>query len=954
MKRAGSVPGDNRTENWDKVDRAVKAFEDAWRFGKRPAIDDYLHAAGTERPALLRELALVDLERRLKAGQAARVEVYLKCFSELMTEPQGVLDLICLEYEQRRRKESEKTLRGELLGRFPAHRQALLAAFDRHQAEEESFTEIGQVPVLAAQARTATAVSQTVAELVTLLREGQFLKQVHLDKVTRDLQHRFGQTDKLLRELVRWGWLTPYQAEAMAQGRGPGLLVGPYVLLEPLGAGGMGQVFKARHRLMNRLAAVKLIRPEARSSPDFLQRFLREVEAAAQLAHPNIVAAFDAAQYGATLYLAMEYVPGMDLGRLLKAHGPLPVDRACDYVRQAALGLQHAHERGLIHRDIKPSNLLVAIEDRGSGMEDRGLKIEDRRSKIADRSSIRNPRSSIPLSGTIKLLDLGLARLQLDTGDERRRLTQEGEVMGTPDYMAPEQVLDSRQADIRSDIYALGCTLYHLLAGQPPFPTGSIVEKLLAHQKNEPIAVEQLRPDIPPALAPVVRRMLAKRPDSRYQTPGQVAAALAPFCPGPTATAVELPLQAIPVAAVRATATASRRRRWLWPAVAAGATAVLVMAVIFWSNGKGSDPIDPEESPPVVVNLLDRLKPADIPFKFRWQGQPKELVAILGATSPHKGHVSCVVFSPDGKYLLSACNDLEKSAEVRLWNLETLQPVYHVDFGETVTCIAVTRDGKRAAAMGFRPQLLAWDLATGKELFRQNGWRVCYDLHFSPDGRWLLGDENPDWNIVPLEARNPGGNVLILNGQTGEKHATFHERKSPFLRSIQVFKDGKTAVCATIKHLSAEPAGIFFFDVPSGKPIKSWTYKEGGFMQIRLSPDNRYLYGSHEKDGHLWIWDLKQPKPEPIRKPASKTAIHSMALSRDGNTLLTYAPADFELVEWTVPVGNKGPTWKLPSISYHLQVIAMAPDGRHIAVGRGDGCILILRLKERVDVRAGA
>src|SRR5579864_1853731 len=236
MTKAGSMP--DRSANWDKVDRAVKAFEDAWRFGKQPAIEDYLHDAGAEQLTLLRELALVDLERRLKAGQRARVEAYLKRFAELAGEPQGVLDLIALEYEQRRRKENAQALRKELLGRFPAHRASLVAAFERLQAEEETFTEIQKVPVLSTPTPTPTDVPQTVAELVTLLRDGQFLKQVHLDKVTRDLQYRFGQAAELRRELVRWGWLTPYQAEAMAQGRGAGLLVGPYVLLEPLGAGG--------------------------------------------------------------------------------------------------------------------------------------------------------------------------------------------------------------------------------------------------------------------------------------------------------------------------------------------------------------------------------------------------------------------------------------------------------------------------------------------------------------------------------------------------------------------------------------------------------------------------------------------------------------------------------------------------------------------------------------------
>src|SRR5262249_31791713 len=162
--------------------------------------------------------------------------------------------------------------------------------------------------------------------------------------------------------------------------------------------------------------------------------------------------------------------------------------------------------------------------------------------------------------------------------------------------------------------------------------------------------------------------------------------------------------------------------------------------------------------------------------------------------------------------------------------------------------------------------------------FHQKGWRFCYDLRFSPNGRWLLGAQHPDWSL-PVEARNRYMTVLILNGETGEKHETFQESKYPFLRNIQIFKDGKTAVAASVKHLSAEPPAISFFELPSGKLIKSWTYKDGGFMQIHLSSGNRYLYGGHEKDGHLWIWDLKQPKPEPIRKPATKSPIHSMALS---------------------------------------------------------------------------
>jgi WD40 repeat protein/tRNA A-37 threonylcarbamoyl transferase component Bud32 len=936
MAKAGPAPGDDRTETWDKVDRVVMAFENAWRLGKQPAIEHYLKDAAEERQALLRELALVDLERRLKAGQTARVEAYLQRFAALAADPQAVLDLIALEYEQRRRKQDAATVRAELLRRFPAYRQALAA---RLEGEDAAATFIVQGADLGTAAPVATQVTPTVAQLVTALRQGHLLKQAQLEKLT-DLQHRFPKAADLRSELVRCGWLTPYQAQEISQGRGASLVVGPYVLLEPLGVGGMGQVFKARHRLMNRLAAVKLIREESRSSSEFQQRFLREVEAAAQLAHPNIVAAFDAAQHGPSMYLAMEYVDGVDLARLLKAHGPLPVARACDYIRQAALGLQHAHERGLSHRDVKPSNLLLASG--GPASPERALA----------------PAESLsPVAGTIKVLDLGLARFQFESDDERR-LTRVGDVMGTPDYIAPEQVVDTRRADIRSDIYSLGCTLYELLAGRPPFATGSIEEKLLAHQTCQPAALEQMRPEVQSALAQVVRRMMAKRPEDRYQTPGEVAAALAPFGAALTAIPLGFPAGAVrgpvvaptarpvPVAMAARTEPGSaprrRPRRWLWAAVAGGATLVLLSIWLFRPRGQGANETDKKElPPPPVVSLLDRLRPQDIPFELRWAGQPKELVAILGATSPQAGQVTNVLFCPDGKHLLSGCSGNETSATVRLWSLETMQPVYHIHPGKAAACIAVTSDGKRAAAMGFKPLLLGWDLATGKELFRKNGWQFCYDLRFSLDGRWLLGDQNPVSTGVRQDST-----VLILNGATGAKHAAFQESKSPFLRSIQLFKDGKTAVSASILLTSREPASISFFEVPSGKPIKAWTYKEGGFAKICLSPDNRYLYGAHEKDGHLWIWDLKRPKAEPIRKPASKTPTLSMALSPDGHSLFTIAPTDSKLIEWAVPAGKKLREWPIMNVPSWSHVLDVAPDGRHIAVGRADGRILILRLKE--------
>jgi formylglycine-generating enzyme required for sulfatase activity/tRNA A-37 threonylcarbamoyl transferase component Bud32 len=346
----------------------------------------------------------------------------------------------------------------------------------------------------------------TVAALIEALRQSRLLDTPQLTEVEQTLQPRCADARALARELLQRGWATAFQVNQLMQGRAADLVLGQYVLLERLGEGGMGQVFKARHRMMNRTVALKLIRNEVITHPQSVRRFRQEIEAAAKLSHPNIVIAHDANEVDGKHFLTMEYVDGTDLSKLVKQQGPVPADRACDYVRQAALGLQHAHERGLVHRDIKPSNLLLTTP-------------------IGTRAG-----------GTIKLLDMGLARLMGDNGSgggPAHELTKAGTLVGTADYMAPEQAVDSHQADIRADIYSLGCTLYYLLTGQPPFPHGTVMQKLFSHNQEEPRPVEQLRVDLPDGLGPVVRRMMAKAPQDRYQTPGETAAALAPFCTAP-------------------------------------------------------------------------------------------------------------------------------------------------------------------------------------------------------------------------------------------------------------------------------------------------------------------------------------------------------------------------------------------------------------------------------------
>ena len=272
-----------------------------------------------------------------------------------------------------------------------------------------------------------------------------------------------------------------------------------YEIIKELGHGGMGVVYLAKNKLMDRLEVLKVINKALLDRPGALERFLREIRAAAKLSHLNVVAAYSALQLGELLVFAMEYVEGQDLAAVVKTNGPLPVPHACFYVQQAAQGLQHALEKKMVHRDIKPQNLILAREGR---------------------------------KHLVKILDFGLAKVVSEKADETG-LTGEGNMLGTPDYMAPEQTRDAASADIRADIYSLGCTLYFLLTGQRPFKGKNLFEIMQAHQSREAMALNVARPEVPADLAAVVRKMMAKDRGQRYQTPLQVVQALGPFVKQP-------------------------------------------------------------------------------------------------------------------------------------------------------------------------------------------------------------------------------------------------------------------------------------------------------------------------------------------------------------------------------------------------------------------------------------
>jgi serine/threonine-protein kinase len=352
-------------------------------------------------------------------------------------------------------------------------------------------------------------VPTTSAELLAWLARHQLLRPDQ-EAELQPMLASFPDARALAVELIHRDWLTPYQANQALQGKGDLLILGSYRLRERVGEGAMGQVFKAWSTKLQQVVAVKTLLRELIANARAMDRFRQEIEAASQLDHPNIVKVRDADESDGRPYLVMDYVEGPNLSYLVKTQGPLPVHLAAECARQAALGLQHAFERGVVHRDIKPANLLITV---GAGP----WAADSKARAAAAISEVQ-----------VKVLDFGLARF--DT--ERRfgtRLTMPGSTLGTVDYMAPEQAESARDADTRADVYGLGCTLHFLLTGQPPFGGSNVVEKLTARLKGQVPSVRAVRPEVPEGLEWVLTRMMARQPADRYQTPAEVAEALRPF-----------------------------------------------------------------------------------------------------------------------------------------------------------------------------------------------------------------------------------------------------------------------------------------------------------------------------------------------------------------------------------------------------------------------------------------
>jgi serine/threonine protein kinase len=603
-----------------------------------------------------------------------------------------------------------------------------------------------------------------------------------------------------------------------------------YELLEQVGAGSMGVVYRARHRFMDRIVALKVVRRSLLHGPEMAARFEREVQGAACLLHPNIVTAFDAETSGTVHFLVLEYVPGQNLADLIQARGPLAVDRACDYARQAALGLQQAYLQGTVHRDIKPHNLILAAPTTPGGPE--VVKILDfGLTRFVQEGQPRSAEDSLPGP------DLPLEEEATALG------TYPGTLMGTVNYMAPEQASDPHQADIRADIYSLGCTLYHFLAGRPPFADGTIPQKLQAHLRAAPPPLTARRSDIPAELDAVVQRMLAKAPSQRYQTPAEVAQALAPFANVPSPS----PRTAGPAPPP---ARQNRRRGARLLRVIAGVLvlAFLVVALYpgFLSSGRVPEPSD-DRGLALVTQASVVLEGHTGPVLAIAYGPDGNLLLSgstdgtvrlwnLGTASPlqvfhgHKDGVRSVAVSPDGKLAISGSKD----GTVRLWDLHTGQQQHCCKHDKTVTSVAFSPGGRQALSGSEDGTICRWEVATARRVrcFRQPA--EC--LAFAPDGRHCVSgwwdNQLSLWNVEQPQERR------VLLG---------HERG---IKSVAFSPDGQRIVSAS------EDRTLILWDAQTGKALRRWQAHKGLIWGAAFSPDGRRIL-SVGWDCVARLWDAE-------------------------------------------------------------------------------------------------
>jgi eukaryotic-like serine/threonine-protein kinase len=720
-----------------------------------------------------------------------------------------------------------------------------------------------------------------VDQFVHELTDNALVDSADVEPVRQQITARMGPShaQALARELVRLGRLTAYQAAAVLQGKTKGLLIGNYLVLDKLGAGSMGMVFKARHRLLNRIVALKLLPPSLARDPAAVQRFEREAKAAATLSHPNVVAVIDADEYRGLHFLVMEYVEGRDLARLVREDGPLSVSQAIDCLAQAARGLKAAFEASVVHRDIKPSNLLLQP------------------------------------GGTVKILDMGLARLDavgspFGAKEPDASLTQSNVILGTIDYMSPEQASNPRNADHRSDIYSLGCTLHYLLTGRPPFSGETLIERLIAHREQPIPSLSNGRPDVSPAVDDLLKRLLAKSPDDRFSSLDELITALdASRESTATNTGVRPPR---PLDA-DARKSGGRRRSTIAAAIVSGIAATLGLVATAVYVGWPKSGQSREKAPrAAVAPLVAKNDTVSVPEPAT---RPKR-VPLPPADPPKR--------EPES---IRAADSAAAAAVKPALSVEPVGLVRELKgHKRRANAVAVSGDGLLALSGGQDRTVRLWTIASGDELRRLEHDGPVYAVALAADGQTgASGSADKTVRLWDFRSERDVG-MRRLDGHTAAVFAVMFAPGDQFVLSAGADRT------------------VRVWDVATGQASGSPLIHESAIVALATTGGHGILAGCD--DGTMWLWDLKSRQR--VRKLKAPGPILCVAGSPLGHRALS-GHADGVLVLWDLDLGAE--IGRLIGHSDLVRCAAFLPDGQRALAGRQLGNLILWDIESQRELR---